>query len=368
MEILNPCAQFLRVSDKFFPEFIFMDEEIGRGALLSYLFLFRCAGKSGICQVSQRRIARFCRSSVRSVQHYLRVLIDLGYVSVAQQDEGCNVYRLALSERVKRFIAQWQEEGDFCHDTEGSSGHAQNLRMAGENSAPYIKSYKSNNNTPLSPLPAAPRETASSRKPFHAASGHAVPAGQRRGDSFSPAGKDSAAVAADDFESLWAAWPVKKDKAVSRRIFFSKARLHRLPALSVLLKIVERFKAVDRHWRNNCAPLLSTWLRGDRWQDEPLLDSAAPSPEPAPALPLPPVPDRQETPEEKARAQNYRAAVEDLQALCPSASRNGIHAALALARARGIGFADVAARARAHLCDNVPYFSLVDWIRQGVPA
>lgn len=52
--------------------------------------------------------------------------------------------------------------------------------------------------------------------------------------------------------------------------FSFKRRMRKIPALSVLLGIVERFKAVDRHWRNNCAPLLSTWLRGDRWQDEPL--------------------------------------------------------------------------------------------------
>ena len=97
----------------------------------------------------------------------------------------------------------------------------------------------------------------------------------------------TAAVAADDdFERLWAVWPVKKDKAVSRRIFLSKARMRRIPALSALLAIVERFKAVDKHWRNNCAPLLSTWLRGDRWQDEPLeaapgSSSGVPTPPPA---------------------------------------------------------------------------------------
>ena len=283
MEILNPSAQFLRVYDKIFSEFILFDPDVKKNASLLYILLFRKAYKrGGSCRIPQVILAKYMGCCVRSIQNYLRLLTGLQYICVEHRDDGCNVYRLILSERAKRFIAQAEALGlDDGFDVQQGADflpedHAQNLRVGGENFAPSIKSNKSNKNSTLSPLStqaARSCEAASPRKPFREFSGSPHPEKQGRGESFHPAGKQehTAAVAADgDFERLWSVWPVKKDKVVSRRIFLSKARTRRIPALSVLLGIVERFKAVDRHWRNNCAPLLSTWLRGDRWQDEPL--------------------------------------------------------------------------------------------------
>lgn len=147
METLNPSAYFLRVSDKFFGDFILYDNAVSAGPALLYLLLFRKAYKGGLCRSSQFALARVCKCSVRSIQHYLRPLAVLKYISIEQQEDGRNVYRLLLSQRVRFFIAQ--EKSD--HDQDGgkdqgeefSSAHAKNLRMGGENSSPIYKSDKS---------------------------------------------------------------------------------------------------------------------------------------------------------------------------------------------------------------------------------
>lgn len=147
METLNPSAYFLRVSDKFFGDFILYDNAVSAGPALLYLLLFRKAYKGGLCRSSQFALARVCKCSVRSIQHYLRALAVLKYISIEQQEDGRHVYRLLLSQRVRFFIAQ--EKSD--HDQDGgkdqgeefSSAHAKNLRMGGENSSPIYKSDKS---------------------------------------------------------------------------------------------------------------------------------------------------------------------------------------------------------------------------------
>ncbi|MEG2140425.1 MAG: hypothetical protein RRY20_06535, partial [Bilophila sp.] len=88
------------------------------------------------------------------------------------------------------------------------------------------------------------------------------------------------------FNQLFAVWPVQKDRLVASRIFDSLQRRGKLPELATLLTSVEQMKALDKHWKNGCPPTLSTWLRGERWLDEPYQPELAPASSPAPTTPL----------------------------------------------------------------------------------
>lgn len=292
METLIPSAHFLRVSDKFFAEYICYDPAVSSHARFLYVLLSRHSAR-GICGLPQQLLARLCDLSVRSIQHHLKRLSALQYINIEQQSDGRNAYRLLLSPRARHYIALAEADlATWADSAESASAHAKNLRIGGEKSAPSYKKKKEKNNTPLSPLPAAhPCKTASSCRPFLAAAGHPLPAESGRGDSFpTPRENSPASSAAAAFERLFAAWPVKKDKAMAQRIFLSLASARKLPMLDELLCIVERFKAHDRHWRNGCVPLLSTWLRCRRWQDEPYETSTSAQAfgGPAPATPLAP--------------------------------------------------------------------------------
>ena len=279
METLNPSAYFLRVSDKFFGEFICRDNAVSAGPVLLYLVLFRKAYKGGLCRSSQFALARICKCSVRSIQHYLRALAVLKYISIEQQEDGRNVYRLLLSRRVLFFIAQERSATDDDDDgndqgEEFSSDHAKNLRMGGENSSPIYKSDKSIN-TPLSPhLPEKCESTPSARKPFPSTTPVPNPQAGGWGDSFSRGkkpGKASGFQTANTlFERFFAAYPRKEAREPARAVWHQLWRRGALPALDHLLAALDRFRAstgwIREHGR--FVPYLVNWLRGRRWEDE----------------------------------------------------------------------------------------------------
>lgn len=278
METLNPSAYFLRVSDKFFGEFICRDNAVSAGPVLLYLVLFRKAYKGGLCRSSQFALARVCKCSVRSIQHYLRALAALKYISIEQQEDGRNVYRLLLSQRVLFFIAQERSATDDDDDgndqgEEFSSGHAKNLRMGGENSSPIYKSDKSIN-TPLSPhAPASCESAPSARKPFPSTTPVPNPQAGGWGDSFSKGkkpGKASGFQTANTlFERFFAAYPRKEAREPARAVWHQLWRRGALPALDLLLSALDRFRAstgwIKDHGR--FVPYLVNWLRGRRWAD-----------------------------------------------------------------------------------------------------
>lgn len=392
METLNPSAYFLRVSDKFFGEFICRDNAVSAGPALLYLLLFRKAYKGGLCRSSQFALARVCKCSVRSIQHYLRALAALKYISIEQQEDGRNVYRLLLSQRVLFFIAQERSATDDDDDgndqgEEFSSGHAKNLRMGGENSSPIYKSDKSIN-TPLSPhLPEKRESTPSARKPFPSTTTVPNPQAGGWGDSFSRGkkpGKASGFQTANSlFERFFAAYPRKEAREPARAVWHQLWRRGALPALDHLLAALDHFRAstgwIREHGR--FVPYLVNWLRGRRWEDEAGapgasssgVQSTPPSGTPSPTpdqQPIPRIaaftpPAALETPEGKIFQKDYGLAVTELHALWPTASRNSIRSGLLLARLRGFGLKDLVARAREYARGNVlPRLSLGDWIKQ----
>ena len=133
MKTLVP-ARFLRVRDKFVPDFLFEDTELSRGAGYLYVYLFSRSYHHGVCRVSQERLAHVGKCCVRSVQTYLKELVELQYLEVFRDPDSRCVYRLLRSPRVLELIRLAEqtalEEAFFV------PGDTQNLPEGGANFAP----------------------------------------------------------------------------------------------------------------------------------------------------------------------------------------------------------------------------------------
>lgn len=389
METLNPSTYFLRVSDKFFGEFICFDKAVSDGPTLLYLTLFRKGYKGGVCRSPQTTLARLCKCSVRSIQHYLRALAALEYISIEQQEDGRNVYRLLLSQRVLFFIAQERAAMDDNGDgnekgEEFSSCHAKNRRRGGENSSPIYKSNKSII-PPLSPHSSARRESSpSARAPFQTTMSVSCPQSDGWGDSCSRKQQKRASsfqAANTLFERFFAAYPRKEAKEPARAAWHQLWRRGLLPALEELMTSLERFRTSAQWLKDHgrFVPFLVNWLRGQRWADvTDAPGSSFPGVQSAPQggahgsvrrtcgeivkfIP----PRLAETPEETALRKDHRQAVSELQKLWPAASRNSIQSGLLLARVHGLGLKEVMNRAREYVRKtSAARLPLGDWLKQ----
>lgn len=93
----------------------------------------------------------------------------------------------------------------------------------------------------------------------------------RRGDfSLTEAERTPARDVRSAFETLWSVWPVRQDRARAWRVFASLARVGKLPPPASLLETVRLFRERDARWKRGYAPNLGNWLRGRRWEDEPV--------------------------------------------------------------------------------------------------
>ena len=379
MKTLVP-ARFLRVRDKFVPDFLFEDTELSRGAGYLYVYLFSRSYHHGVCRVSQERLAHVGKCCVRSVQTYLKELVELQYLEVFRDPDSRCVYRLLRSPRVLELIRLAEqaalEEAFFV------PGDTQILPEGGANFAPAIKK-KEEHISPLSPLPEHPVRASSNAARRMPSSPACNPHG--RGGSLSPRSgeerrrlsllrtsddareRQTERTAAEaDFERLFAAWPVKKDRRTAERIFHSLRRAGRLPDIGTLLATVERFQREDKHWRNGCPPLLTSWLRGERWHDEPFQPQQAENRVEVPLTPPRPLPETRPVPFTEAERRGmgeFAAVTSGLRALWPSEG-GAIPAALTRAKLRGISLPALLARAQAFVRDAARPVSFGDWMRE----
>lgn len=399
METLSPVKSFLRVANKRFGLFAMFDEKLeSKGATLVYLYLFWAAAQRDHCWPTQETLATVSKSSVRSVQAYIKELIALGYIRVERRGKH-NVYRLLLSEHVKSVIGEAgiemiTEALRNYAETEGDSTGAEFAPMpasTGANSAYRSKSkIQQETNTPLSPLPALPLSgvpTASAAvgggSPCSPLQKHPEGGGSRRAAPLAASGTVMA-----DFERLFSAWPHKQDKLASASVYGRLARTGRLPDIDTLLAVVERMKAEDRHWQAGYVPNLKFWLLNERWDDEPIAAMSAPKPWQGSATPSQPYVPTEVDPklQEAVQALHKRLEREQVDArkegsppdeltrtvdaLCglwPSAQRKHVLAGLGLAHLRGgINLSNVVGRAREYiggLAGAMQPMPVGDWLR-----
>ncbi|MGD4429320.1 hypothetical protein QT726_22310 [Xanthomonas citri pv. citri] len=84
---------------------------------------------------------------------------------------------------------------------------------------------------------------------------------------------------AEHFPRFWAAYPVKKGKADALKKWKSKG----CDAMAdQIIAHVRRMEREDDDWLRGFIPHGSTYINGERWEDEPKKDKAASAPAPAP--------------------------------------------------------------------------------------
>ena len=69
-----------------------------------------------------------------------------------------------------------------------------------------------------------------------------------------------------DFERFWIAWPDKRNKKKARDVFIRKK--FSITDVDELIADVELRKRSDKRWLGGFIPHCSTYLNGERWEDE----------------------------------------------------------------------------------------------------
>lgn len=395
MEILVPRNVFLRVEEKFSARFAREDAELKRDPQDVYLFIFDLASRTGVLRgVSQQTIADRTKMCLRAVQHALGELEELGYLHVESTPGKLCTYSLLLSEHVLKQILQYgsdliQDPDWYPRDGRRESisrrrpAQASTLATASSPTAPPAAvshpraarggyaphAYPSYNDikskkeiSPLAPLKA---QGAADSAPPRICGGDVFPAEGKR----LPA-RESA------FERLWGIWPIKQDRTRAWRVFASLARAGKLPPLKTLLHAVDVFRERDARWKRGYAPNLGNWLRGRRWEDEPVErgfrgSSSRPCSEPVSAA-------RTDSREKVAAAyvppevslpelpRQFADAVEDLCRLWPQATaRQPVKAFFRSLLASGTAPepGGMVAAAKSYLQESFSPGSLVRWLR-----
>lgn len=97
MEILIPKNVFLRVEEKFSARFAREDADLKRDPQDVYLYIFDLASRTGVLRgVSQQTIADRTKMCLRTVQHALGELEELGYLHVESTPGKLCAYSLLL--------------------------------------------------------------------------------------------------------------------------------------------------------------------------------------------------------------------------------------------------------------------------------
>ena len=285
-----PRNTFLRVGDKFFAKFIYLDKRVPSitKSLYSLLFHFRDEGE---LDFSQEELADYCGCSVKTVQVGLKILVDLGYIAIRKVGTR-NIYDLLLSDFIRSKVE--------CLPPEQMAKYSR-MNTKGEDFTPFPRT-KGEDFTPF-PLKEVKEEIQEKRNPIHPPQNHHVfppdTAFSEGGISFSvhpqeSSGQGHAKPSASggrswpelqhDFEQLWVSWPVHKNRKAAARIFFSLARKGVLPSIERLQEIVTRLKTEDAHWKRGFCKSLDNWLRDECWNDEPFIRDDKPADSPAPVF------------------------------------------------------------------------------------
>lgn len=285
MEILVPKNVFLRVWEKFSVQFVRDDAAVKRDPQDVYIFIFSLAADTGVLRgVLQQIIADKTKMCPRAVQYALRALERLGYLHVESVPGQPSTYILLFSEHVRKQILQYgsdlienpdwyprdgRQEGTPRRRSVQASSSSPTPSAAGRHAhgtrggyAPHAyPSYMDKKKEEISPL--APLKVPGAAD--------SAPPRIRRGDfSLTEAERTPARDVRSAFETLWSVWPVRQDRARAWRVFASLARVGKLPPPASLLETVRLFRERDARWKRGYAPNLGNWLRGRRWEDEPV--------------------------------------------------------------------------------------------------
>lgn len=366
MKTLVP-SRCLRVEDKFFGSFIFQDQNLSQGASMVYLCLYFLCRQKDHCWPSQATLARMCKCSERTIQTHLHTLVKFNYIQLEKQGK-LNLYRLLLSDRVQASMIQAGTEflesydssqqnpaQNQAHHRRQSQVQAKNFQVIGEKFSYYNKERKDQSFSP--PVPSVQASSQPSPQSFGVRS------------LFSEKFKKLQ----QDFNTLFAAWPIQQDRLLANKIFMALAKKNELPDIEQLLAVVARFKATDRRWKNGYQPNLKSWLLGHRWLDEPLCSGQS-SAAATSAVPSSTNPDLQA---QQAQIQALQAkyafnakenvleqTAKELCKIWPSVPINKIYAGLILIKQQGANFAELVTAARKHNFYSAESLPPEQWLKR----
>ncbi len=210
-------------------------QEVSLVARCMYGLLSQLSGKSDRCWPSQKYLAERLGVSIRTIQKYLKELVQLGFIAIISGHDGeTNTYQLLPHPLV---IAELEGRAARTAATpEKSSGGD------GEKISPVIK--KEEKKTPLTP--------------------------QRgeEGDRPSPSTRAWKPEAIAAFDRVWAVWPVQEARKAALRRWLRLWRLRIRPPLEKVLASVRSHMARNPRWRRGFVPFLVTWLKDRRWEDD----------------------------------------------------------------------------------------------------
>lgn len=198
--------------------------DLNPGAKTLYAVVANSCGFKDRCWPSQAYLATSIGQCVRSVQNYLRELVEAGLIGITPGRFG-NVYRLlphpaAVAELKRR--AERLAKGSLAKPHANPSGEHEKI------------AHGINIKTRLEESP------------------HSPPSAE-------------ADVA---FEQLWRVWPVREARKAALRIWRRLWRSASCPKLEAILASIKAHLALNPKWKRGFIPQLGTWLRGRRWEDD----------------------------------------------------------------------------------------------------
>lgn len=90
-----------------------------------------------------------------------------------------------------------------------------------------------------------------------------------------PAKPKPETMSEEDFETFWKAYPLKEDKKKAKDKFLKLKK----DLLETILSAIEKNKTSNKKWIEGFIPHSTTWLNGERWNDEfaPLIPNHSPN-------------------------------------------------------------------------------------------
>jgi DNA-binding MarR family transcriptional regulator len=200
----------------FVPDFLLLEKRLTMGARYTYAELARLCDETATCWPSQKYLADRLGVSVRSVHNYLRQLERLKFIAIEPGKDGdTNTYTL------------------LPHPLALAKGDEKIAEQGPEKAAAVIIKQEEKK-TPLTP---------------------------HRGDLVSKA------QTREDFDRMWAAWPVKEARRRALRRWLRLWRAEILPPIEKLMDILQLNLAQNPRWQRGFIPYLVTWLRERRWEE-----------------------------------------------------------------------------------------------------
>lgn len=230
------------------------------GTRLTWITMLAMADKNGVVEASIPGLANIANVTVEECERAINAFLAPDRWSRTPDHEGRRIeaiyggWRL-LNHGLYRAKADSEERAEYKREWDRKN---RKKSSDSESDNPTPNPTTSDNIRPEpTKLTQAEADTASEEHQEHVH--QAAPAARER----MPKG---AKGTAEEFNRVWAVYPVKKGKADAERHW----RTQRLdPMADEIIAHIRKMEAEDEQWRNGFIPHGSTYFCGKRWEDEP---------------------------------------------------------------------------------------------------